>query len=280
MSWLSEIFRNGFSWIRSNPVLLFLILLILLYNHFYPDPIPKVTDVNVFSPASLLGVLDSVYEFVLTTKGQVLGWSSLVIASALTMFNTGALFAVFSGRPTVREGIRFVFSDRLLEYVSLQLVLGLAGAYLLYLELWIFVYVIPSTGVLATVVIFLTLLIGYPMSYMVLSTGALLSGAKTSVREKGVYARVLLRGPNLKRLLIFYGVRIGLEILVAYAALAIGRMLHVSLTATALVIVLLTVVPFAWVRTTGFVLKLGMLRDTRWFSEYFSAYYRRSESST
>ncbi len=276
MNWLTRLFTRGYDEIRANPVIIFLVLLVLAYNYFYPSITPRFEDIDITKPASLLAVLDAAYTFILTPHGMIAALVALITASGITMFNTGAIFGVFAERPRpVLEGVRTMLSDRWLEYIALQFIVGLLSAYLLYLELWVFVYIFPNTGWFAVACILLSVLIGYPLSYVMLSAGSMLIGAKVSVVEKLGYARILLKKENAKRLAVFYGVRISAELLTVYGAIFIAKLLHVPSLITTIIVLVIITLPLALVRTTGFVLKLGMLKETDWFKKYFAMYYRQ-----
>ncbi|MES2006663.1 MAG: hypothetical protein V4436_00980 [Patescibacteria group bacterium] len=280
MNWLGRIFVTGYTWIRQNPIIIFIVLLVLGYNYFYPHVTPQFENIDIFNLASMLAVLDVAYTFILTPAGQIAGWIAITTASAITMFNTGAMFAIFSKRPRpVVEGLRTMFSDRTLEYIALQFIIGLSSAYLLYLELWTVVYIFPNSGWFGVAIILLSVLIAYPLSYVLLSAGAMLIGAKVTVVEKLRYSRILFQKENFKRLATFYCIRIGAEVLVVYVAIYVARLLHVPHLITTLVIVLLITLPLALVRTTGLVLKLGMLKEAAWFKQYFANYYSNNIKS-
>jgi len=280
MQWLIALFRDGLLWVFKNPLLLLLVLIVVAYNHFVPNGLPSINEIDMTNPASLLTALLAVGQFIFTSHG-LLFWLATATGAAVTMFNTGVVFAVFAGKSnSIGIGLRRMLSVRTIQFLLLEIIIGFASAFLALGVIGSVVYLLPHSGIWGVAIIVIAAVLSYPVAYMALTVGAIIVGTTATLREKVHFAQVLLSGRNARRLCTFYLVRIGSEILIAYIALVVAQHVGVSSTLTGIVAILIMTIPLAFLRTTAFVMKLEMLRNTVWFREYFKSYYANISGNT
>lgn len=270
--WLWNSLRGSLRWLSSNPVLIFLVFAVVLYNSFTNEA-PR-SSVNLLSAASIFSALKSVAVGLLTPVGVGLALLAILSASAITMLSVGTTFAVFRHQPRpLLDGARAVLSGRTFEYAFIQITVlaALGGAFFVTTQTVVTLPWIDDTA--AAVFLVVLFCAGYPIMYMILSTTALLLGAEGRFSKKLGTGLVFIKRRNLIKLTLFYLVRIGSE-MAALAGLAIiASRLGLPPLVGLLLGVAAATLPLALVRTAGFLIKLGMLRDAPWFRSAFSAYY-------
>ncbi|HEX8535119.1 MAG TPA: hypothetical protein VF662_13215 [Allosphingosinicella sp.] len=245
--------------------------IVVLYNSAADSS--KQANLNPLSADSIASVMDQAMGPISTESVSLL-LLGVVSASALTMFNVGATFAVFQHQPkAILSGFRAVMSRRTFEYALVQICVltSFAGGFFLVVRA-----VADSAAVddrLGGVLLIAVFSVGYPILYMILSTTALLIGADGPLHLKLVTGHVFLKWPNLKKLTLFYLVRIGSEV----AALALLASIAANLGLSPIIGLLLGVaaatLPLALVRTAGFLIKLDILEGAAWFRSNFLDYY-------
>ena len=274
MRWITTLFRDGLRWVCRNPLLLLLVLVVVAYDRLVPDGLPRLESIDMTNASSLLRALLAAGHFIFTPSGSLF-WFATAAGSAVTMFNTGAMFAVFAKEPSpVRAGIRTLFSIGTIQFLVLGIVIGFASAFLALGVIRSVVYLLPRSGIVGVALIIIAAILTYPIAYMALTVGAIIAATPSTLREKAQYIRVLLSARNARRLCSFYLVRMGAELLVAYLALVIAQRLGIAPVFIGVVIVLIMTVPLTLLRTTALVMKLEMLRAEPWFREYFKKYYQ------
>lgn len=273
MKWLVTLFREGLSWVFRNPILILVVLLATGYSHFVPDGLPKLENIDMTHPSSLLNALLSAGHFIFTPSGLIF-WAATSIGAALTMFSTGAMLAVFArnGHPFI-AGIQRMLSVGTIQFLALEVIIGFASAFLALGVIGSVVYLLPQSGIWGVLIIVIAAALSYPIAYMSLTIGAVIIGTTASSREKMYFAQTLLSGKNVRRLCSFYLVRMGAEMVVVYIALMSAQYLEVPPVLTGIIVVLILTVPLTLLRTTALVMKLEMLRTTPWFQQQFKTYY-------
>lgn len=274
LRWLIDFTKAGFSWIAKNPLLIVLMVIIISYNEFAPKIGLDLKGLNIARADSIWNFVLEALHFFTSGPGILIWLASFVCASALTMFNAGAMLAVFAGDPNPgNSGIKTLLSKSWFEYAVLQLLVS-AGAVLVGVGLvWIIVRAFSLTGLLGSVLIGLFVVIVYPLFYAVMSAASVIFAVPVSLKEQYGFTKVLLIKKNALRLGLYYLIRIGGEAIIAYIALLAASVFHLSALWTGILVVFIISIPYALVRTTGLLIKLDMLRNTLWFSERFARYY-------
>lgn len=273
MNKIVHFFGESARWIVKNPILLVLVVLLVAYNELTgTDSILRTVDWT--SGESLLAAGETVLANFLTPIGFLALVASMLVAAVVSMFNIGANFAVFAKRPgPLKHGMRFAFSLGTLELFAFQvLVCGIAV--LLYAELSrFFVGTLSIGGLPGALVMLFMAVVGYPLVFMIMATMSTIFAARVSLYGKWHLTRTACSWPNLSRLLIFYVTRVGLETLLLIAAVLLAIYLKIGPVPKALLIILIVTVPFALIRTGGFLLKFSIFKDDVWFRSYFRKYY-------
>jgi len=268
-----HLFGESARWIVKNPVLLLLVVLLVAYNELTgTDSILRSVDWT--SGESLLAAGETVLASFLTPFGSLALLGSMLVAAAVSMFNIGANFAVFAKRPgPLKHGMRSAFSLSTLELFVFQVVVcGIAV--LLYAELSrLIVGTLGIGGLPGALAMLFMAVVGYPLVFMVMATMSTIFAAHVSLYGKWHLTRTACAWPNLSRLLVFYVTRVGLETLLLVASVLLAIYLEIGPVPKALLIILVVTVPFALIRTGGFLLKFSIFKDDIWFRSYFHKYY-------
>jgi guanylate kinase len=275
MSWLLDFFKAAFFWVLKNPILIVLVIIIAVFNQFFSNVGIDMRSVDLLHPDSIWALTLRVLAFAFAPVGFGLIALSLFAAAAITMFNTAATLAVFSGEKSAwRAGFSALLSGRTLMLFLCTGLINLAFGLAFLFGAWLTVPVGNQHGMLGSAIIILSTAVAYPVFYMLTSVIALIMAAPVSLSERLRITRTLFLIPkNLKRILAFYLIRIGAEALAVGLVLLLIRSAHLPSALSAGLLILAVSIPFALVRTTGLVMKLEMLRDAPWFSAYFANYY-------
>ena len=271
--WLLLLFGSGLGWAVRNPAIIVLVFIISFYNHFFSGA--KVVDVESISTgAAAWSALVYSFEWFTQPHNFLLSIAGMLAASAISMFSVGVTFALFSGSPSPwADGARELISVRLAQYLAIQTVANIVTYSGFVVTVAGIVHLFGMSGKAGLAMIALIGCIFFAVYYMFLSTCAVIAGARMAVREKFKAASVMFTGKNLKYLLLFYVIRIGAESLLLFVAAALVSIGDFPRVATSILVIGLLVLPFATVRTSGFILKFRMLKDFAWFSSKFRAHY-------
>ena len=265
-------------WVVKNPILLILVVLLVLYNKFAGGGMHGIEGLDLTRGDAILAFLEGTISSFLHPLGILLVLLGFLAAAALSLFNIGVNFGVFAGRPrTFLQGIRKLFSRSTLELFLVQLTVSAVGVFL---GLMFMSYVIRDlglAGLAGALIFFLALIIIYPVWFMAMATISTILAAEVSLYGKWHLLLTALRWPNLSRLLLFYMTRIGFEMLILSIAVLLVSYLHIPVFYGTLIIVLIITVPFALVRTGGFMLKFSIFKEDVWFRSYFKKYYERKQ---
>ena len=272
--WLLRYFAESWRWVWRNPIIIILILILVGFNYFSSSG-----ELSEFSELEISG--SSIYHLLIISAHSLVEPRVLIaaliattLASAITIFEMSALFAIFQekDRPLLR-GIKGVFSLSTpvftIFYGLIFAVYGIVGISLSF----IFVDILGLTGIVGGIILTVIVALTYPIVYMLLSVAAMLTVAQLKPDEFVIGIKATFDKENFYRLTAFYVLRIGSELLILLPAAAITNSLGFPVLISALLIILALSIPFALMRTTGFILKLDVFKDVPWFQEAFRAFY-------
>jgi hypothetical protein len=114
---------------------------------------------------------------------------------------------------------------------------------------------------------------------MLLATGSVICASHVDTAQKIEMVCIASRWNNLSRLFVFYLIRIGVETAAVSLAVLVGSYFHVPTVFDLLLVVVIAVMPFAIIRTGGFLLKFDIFQDVSWYREYFADFYCTSSIS-
>jgi hypothetical protein len=281
MQWLWQLIKNGLLWAVKNPVILVLIVILIVYNHFVSGgSVLKNVHVVWTQAISIWNTLIYLIHFLFTPLGILLDILSLIGSAAITIFEVEANFAIFAkkDRPLLR-GIRAMFTIADVQYFILQiLVCGIFGLVFLGLA-YLIIFPLGLTGLAGSLLLILLVTVGYPTWYMLLATGSVICASHVDTAQKIEMVCIASRWNNLSRLFVFYLIRIGVETAAVSLAVLVGSYFHVPTVFDLLLVVVIAVMPFAIIRTGGFLLKFDIFQDVSWYREYFADFYCTSSIS-
>lgn len=272
---MKELFDRGYGLLRAAPIVIFTVAIVLLYNEYSnrffiwftgAKPSFSVGGFFVELPDFLrrLPILLSLTLFVLGTLG----------ACAISIYSTTSFTLAFRGRPnsllktlqkTRLKNIWFLFLCHVV--VVPFTVLWLTLCYL----------ALSATSLPLSFKSYSFLLISaltFILYYMTLAVAVIIAIVDDTVSNKLRKFKYFATLRSFSRLSQFYLIRIGAELgIIALTGIVLSWLRVRSEYILPIIVVALTVLPFALLRSSGFVLKLEILRPDNYFRTLFENYY-------
>ena len=273
---LKRLAQESVEWVVRNPVLILIVLIIVIYD--------EVTGTDSFLRAidwtsghDLLRAGEEGLAFALTPLGAAAVLLSILVSTSLTMLTVGISFSVFADRGRqFRAGMRSVFSPATL-YLFFYEVVTIAIAYLVLLLIARGIVATPGgTELLGAAVILLVGTALYMLLFMIIATASVIFAARVSWYGRLHLAKTALTPKNLSRLIGFYMTRVGLEGVLIFTVAGVAEYFAFPPILAGLLLIAVVTLPFALIRTSGFILKFDIFKDDVWFRSFFRAYYERS----
>ncbi len=275
MQWIWHLLKNGLSWAVRNPVILVLVIILIVYNQFAgSSSILQNVHVAWTQASSIWNTLLLLIHLLLTPLGIFLDSLSLIGAAAITIFEVEANFTIFAkkDRPLLR-GLRAVFTLRAVQYFILEVMVSAIFAFVFLGLVYLVVFPLGLTGLTGALLLVVLVTVGYPTWYMLLATGSVICNSHVNTAQKLDMVRIAYRWKNFSRLFVFYFVRVGIETVAISLAVLVASYLHVPSIFYVFLIILIATLPFAIIRTGGFLLKFDIFKDVPWYQEYFADFY-------
>jgi hypothetical protein len=279
---MKELFQRGYIILRAAPIVLIPVAVVILYNDYsnaffnwLTGSKPHFTLNSLFTelPAFLIRL-----PAVLTLSLVLLGTFT---ACAVSMFSMASFSLAFRRLPnSIPRAIRETrVKDILFLFLCHVIVTPVA---LLALALWYWLLSLTSLSLtLKSYALLLIMALAFILYYMSLATAVMVAIADGTLSDKFRKFAYFASTTNISRLTRFYLVRIGAEfIIVGVVGFALARLHIGSDYLLPMMITAVTVLPFALLRTSGFVLKLDMLRPDPYFRKQFERYYSTVASET
>lgn len=269
MAKLRAILASARQTLGSNPGLLFVFLVAIAYSLALHPPTPVSEGLSV---GQILFV--DVYSVMLTIVWAP-GLIFLVLASLLVQVFLGVwvsieLYAAHQGRPS--GYFRNLFSIRLAQLVwcAVSMLIFYAAFGLLGLSLYLPLRALwLASFTVATPMLVVLFVMLYPLFYLSLSVSANLAAFPLSTGERIQAMLHLARPRSLRLLYLFYGVRLSLEVLLVFL-LPIAAWRFFGSTFLAFVSVAGgLLIPFAFLRTSSYRLKIELLMPVRFVGRLF-----------
>jgi len=265
---------GAWSWIRRSPVIVVLILILVAFNYFASESEIASLGQFRFSGQLVLDLLVAGAAQLLDPRALLVAIGGSLLAAVVTIFEMGAMFAVFQGSPRpFRRGIRAALSQATVAFGAMYAAIFAAYGVFGFVASYVVVVLFGQSGIVGGVVLLLIIAATYPVVYMVLSVCAMVAVAKINASGWATAAKLTFIPRNFRKLTIFYVVRIGSELGILLPAAAFSGYLSLPPILAGLLIIVAVSLPFAIIRTTGFIIKLEVLEPMPDFSKQFSNYY-------
>ncbi len=281
MKWLWRVLRNGIVLIVKNPLIPFLVIVLIIYNQVFGGSSALASGhIDWTHASSIWNFLWKTIFLVLTPTWFLVGLLSVIGTTIVTIFEVEANFAIFAEKSSpLTKGLKAVLTWRAFQYFIFQIIVS-ALFILVFLGLvYTIVFPLGLSGIIGSILIFILVLLGYPTFYMTLATGAVICDAHVTLYEKRLLAETALSKNNFSKLFVFYFLRVGVETAVLSIALVVASYVKFSSFLELVIIVLIAVAPFAIIRTGGYMLKFEIFKDNVWFKEYFKPIYSNETES-
>ncbi len=270
--------RESARWVMQNPILLALVIALVAYNQLSGTD-DALRSVDWLHAAAVLTAAEALVGRFFHAMGIVSVLLGFLFAAWVSLFAIGVNFAVFAGkRNRLMVGLRKAFSRATLELWVVQVVATLLVGALFY---GLAIIVVRSLGLDAldgSIALFIILVIGYPLHFMAMATVSTILAAEVSLLGKWHLVRTALAWPNLSRLIAFYVLRIGIEMVFLGSALLVSVYARLSPVWASVLITALVAIPFALVRTSGFLLTFRIFESDIWFRSYFRKFYEKESA--
>lgn len=274
MKWLGRLIKRGFLWVVRNPVVLVLIVILIVYNQLIGSS-SVLENVHIVwtQASSLWNAFTYLVHFLLTPLGIFLDIVSLIASAAITIFEIEANFIIFAkkDKPLLR-GLQAIFTLGAVEYFILEVLIS-ALFVLVFLGLAYFIiFILGMRDLAGSLLLIVLFILGYPTWYMLLATGSVICASHVATAQKITMTRIAFRKNNFSRLFVFYFVRVGIETAAVSLALLIASILQVPTIFDLIFVLLIAIMPFAIIRTGGFLLKFDIFQDVPWYQKHFAAF--------
>lgn len=278
MEWFSKYVRESARWILRNPILLVLVIALVAYNQLSGTD-EFLRSVDWLRAEAVLTAAETFVSSYANGVGILSLFFAFLIASFVSLFTIGVNFAVFAQRKgRLMIGIRKAFSRATLELTVFQFVVSILSGAAFYGLALLVVRVLGLAGLDGSIVLFVLAVIGYPLVFMCMATMSMILASEVSLYGKWHLVRTATRWSNLKKLVVFYVSRLGIETIFLGSALFVSAYAQLSVVWATLLITALVAVPFALVRTSGFLLKFKIFENDIWFRSYFRKYYEARDA--
>lgn len=274
VGWLIDAFKAGWRVLYSVPIILVPVGIVFLFNQYSAQAYNIALDFNeLVQSKGAMFALSTIFSRI--NLSVVLTYIFLTgTAVFISIYSVHNAFLGFSsGSGNLLQTLRRIDGRDLIMFFIAHVVVTLlffgigAGASVLLIDS---IHAPPYLRLPAVAAVFILV---FPVYYMTLSFIAVIACSGGSIVERVRRLRYGLRRGNIWKLSLYYVSRIGSELaLVGGGAWLIAKFGAPS-WALPLMVMAALIVPLAAIRTTGFALKLEILKDDPWFRKHFESYY-------
>lgn len=253
-----QLIKAGYRWVVGNPVVIFLVLVLLVFNHFFASVSAPMD--GGLTGLNMLSVMTQVADKASTVSGFLLSLTAAACASIISMFEAHALLAVYYGGATpVWSGLKRTFRPATAYFYFLYVSAMWGYTWLLLLIAFVLVQKAQLVGLLGGLILGGIVAASFPVLFALLSMATTILALELSRSGCGTAIQRTMTLRNLRRLVGFYLARIGLELVVLGGLIQLLIMAGIGAVDALTVAIIILVLPITILRTSALLLKLDII---------------------